>query len=486
MVLLLAALLAGCFGGGGKGGDDADPGPSSTGAPVPVGSSTSTAAPGKPAVTFTWEPTMPRVGQAVSFTATARNLGDAKVTSSSWTFGDGGNATGLRAEHTYAKPGDWAVRFTARLSDGKTLSSSASLFVLNTGPTEPGVPNATAPPPAPPGVFDCAGQTVTERSETFGADDALPAMAWAVLKTGFRFAAVWSSESPTTASLTYKAGLDERTLTETVPTTVHLFVADNLPEGATLCFTASMGGVTTATHAVRLVNGPTAFANATPHGTYTTNYLVLNNDGGDLSEVEVGIPRFAQMTWDATDGWVRVGAVLVLSGDYLHHNVGWPTCYLTAIPAACSNVFDVLVTLGASPQGAASTYRQGIRDANAAMWMNLDQQAMPGPIQNDDFGAVLTHENGHYAFDMLDLYGDPIITTECFDPAIGISIMASNRKATEFDDPATPCPNQPAGYKTSWELAQGQFTRLPDRPLGPDPGPEGDGGLLLVRTYRGT
>ena len=485
VVLLLAAVLAGCFGGGGKGGADPDPSPSGA-PPVPVGSSTSTAAPGKPAVTFTWTPTTPRVGQEVAFTATARNVGDAKVTSAAWTFGDGGEGAGMRANHTYAKPGDWAVRLTARLSDGKTLASSASLFVLNNAPTEPAAPNATAPPAAPPGVFDCAGQTVTEPHETFGTDDTLPAMAWAALKTGFRFAAAWSSESATTASLTYKVGLTERTLTETVPTTVHLFVADNLPEDATLCFTATMGGATTALHAVRLANGPTAFTNSTPHGTYTTNYLVLNNDGGDLSDVESGVARFAQMTWDATDGWVRVGAVLVVSGDYLHHNVGWPTCYLTAVPAACSNVFDVLVTLGADPRGAASTYRQGIREPSAAMWMNLYQQAVPGSLSLDSFGWVLAHENGHYAFDMVDLYGDStVITTECYDAATGISIMAGSRDSNEFDDPAAPCTNQPAGYKTSWQLAQGQFVQLPNRPHGPDPGPEGDGGLLLVRTYHG-
>jgi hypothetical protein len=268
---------------------------------------------------------------------------------------------------------------------------------------------------------------------------------------------------------------------------VHLFVADNVPEGATLCFTASMGGTTTATHAVRLVNGMTAYTDAAPHGAYVENLLVLNNDGGDLSEVEAGVERFAQMTWDATDGWVRAGAVLVVSGDYLHHNVGWPSCYLVAIPGACTNVFDVVVTLGASPQGAASTYRQGIRDASAAIWMNLDQQALPGPVQYDDFGAVLTHENGHYAFDMADLYGDnTVITSECYDSASGISIMAGSRDATEFDDPAAPCPNQPGGYTTSWQLLQGQFPQVEDRPDGPMAGPSGNGGLFFQRTYRTT
>ncbi len=489
VALVLAALLAGCFGGGGKGGGGGDASSSSTSAAP--GASTSTAAPGQPSVTFTWSPTTPTVGREVAFTATAKDLGARTVKSSSWDFGDGGTGSGLRANHTFAKAGDAKVRVTVTLSDGKALASSATLFVLNTAGAPGPAPNATVPPPAAiPGVFECADGPVVEPNETFGTDDALPALSWAVLKTGFRLAVAWSSESPSTGSLTYRVGkglAGEQTLTESAPTKVHLFVVDNLPENATVCFSASMGGAGTATHAVRTVNGPTAFTPAAPHGTYLTNFLVLNNDGGDLAEVEAGVARFASMTWDATDGWVRVGAVLVVSGDYLHHNVGWPTCYVLAIPGACSNVFDVLVTLGASPQGAASTYRQGIRDRAAAIWMNLDQQAVPGPTQLDDFGAVLTHENGHYAFDMDDLYGDnTVITSECFDSGSGISIMAGSREATEFDDPAAPCPNQPAGYTTSWELLQGQFTQVEDRPDGPLRGPTGDGGLFFQRTYRAT
>lgn len=477
-LLVLGVVMAGCFGGGGGGKQE---GPSATLTGTPTG------ADGKPVqASFTYAPANPRVGETVAFTAKVANLGELTVRSYDWTWGDGGKGSGATAQHAFDAAGAVQVRLEVTTSDGRAVRATRELFVLNAGDPVPG--NGTQPggaPPAVPGRFVCGGAEVVEANETFGTDDSLPAFAWLTLKTGSRFAVAWTSESATTGSLTYSiANQTPVTVTEAVPTRLHLIVVDGLAEGRTLCFQASMGGATTPLHAVRTVNAMTAFAPEAGRGLYTMNLLVVSNELGDAAEVAGGVAAYARRLWDATDGWVRTGAVLVVEADPSHSNAGWP-CFFVAVPQACQNVFDVVVTNAAAPQGAASTYRQGIRDRDAAIWMNQYHQAMPGPLSLDDFGAVLLHEMGHYAFDMEDLYGDnTVVTTECYDSQTGISIMAGSRDATEFDDPVATCPNQPAGYTTSWEFLQGQFTQVASRPQGPVAGPEGDGGVFLARTYR--
>jgi hypothetical protein len=309
-------------------------------------------------------------------------------------------------------------------------------------------------------------------------------LSWAALKSGFRFVVAWSTEQATAETLRFTIGRGgESTTTELVPTKVHLFVLEGMAPGDTICFIA--GGAPL--HAARAANAMTSFQPGDPHGTYVVNYLVLVNEGGDLAEVQAGMARFADMLWDATDGWVRAGALLVVDGDYLHHNSGWSTCYLPSIDTPlCNRLFDVIVTEDALPQGAASTYRKGVTDPDVAMWMNMHFQAMPGPLSNDDFGAVLTHESGHYLFDMDDLYGDPVVpdSQACDVAQFDISIMGGGRDVTEFDDMAHPCPTQGSGYVPSWTLMRGQFKEIQERDA-IDAGPSGNGGLAFVQTYRG-
>jgi len=328
---------------------------------------------------------------------------------------------------------------------------------------------------------------VVEPYDTFGSDDSLPSLAWAALKTGFRFAVAWTSESATTEQLSYSVGGGAETaVSETVPTRVHLFVLDGLPEGKTLCFRP--GGPDGPLHAVRLANAMEAYAEGVPHGVYTANYLVLVNEMGDRAEVEAGVADYANRLWDATDGWVRAGAVLIIATDAMHHNSGWSTCYLLSVDSpACNRLFDVIFTEDAVPQGAASTYRQGVRDPDAAIWMNMHWQAVPGPVSLDAAGAVLTHETGHYLFDMDDLYGDPVVpdAQDCTDTSFDMSIMGGDRDVTEFDDEFARCSTQGSGYVPSWTLFRRQFPEVWDRPAGPDPGPSGNGGVFLQRTYLG-
>ena len=488
--MLVLVLLAGCIqievpdptGPGPSPGDDGQ------------GSGTSTSGrPGALKAEFTWSPGTPRVQQDVRFQGKAEGLGGKAVDMWSWDFGDNGTSRSSAPTHKYTKAGDWTVTLRILTTDGRTSQATHRVLVLNPGTSNgsgvssgPGAGNgSTLPPPPPtPGVFDCGGTEVLEPFDTFGRDDSLPALSWAALKSGFRFAVAWTTEQPTAATLRYTIGNGaERTATETVPTKVHLFVLEGMAPGEVICFTAGAAPM----HAARAANAMTAFQPGDPHGTYVVNYLVLVNEGGDVQEVEAGLARYAELLWDSTDGWVRAGALLVFVGDYLHHNSGWTSCYIASIDTpACNRVFDVVVTEDAAPQGAASTYRKGVTDPDVAMWMNMHWQAVPGTLSLDDFGAVLVHEAGHYLFDMADLYGDPVVpdSQECDSPSFDISIMGGGRELTEFDDRLHPCPTQGSGYVPSWTLMRGQFPEIPERDA-IDPGPVGNGGLAFVQTYRG-
>jgi PKD repeat protein len=61
---------------------------------------------------FSFSPTVPQIGQSVSFSSTATDADDASL-SVSWDFGDGSAAgSGLSPSHSYASPGDKTVTMT--------------------------------------------------------------------------------------------------------------------------------------------------------------------------------------------------------------------------------------------------------------------------------------------------------------------------------------------------------------------------------------
>ncbi|TAM49014.1 MAG: PKD domain-containing protein [Acidobacteria bacterium] len=81
-----------------------------------------------PSVTTTVNgPNTAPVNQTVQFSASASST--AAITGYSWTFGDGGSATGQSASHTYTSSGLYTVRVTATNSCGQTGSASYSIQV---------------------------------------------------------------------------------------------------------------------------------------------------------------------------------------------------------------------------------------------------------------------------------------------------------------------------------------------------------------------
>ncbi|MGC8960743.1 MAG: PKD domain-containing protein, partial [Chloroflexia bacterium] len=75
-------------------------------------------------VAFTWSPPSPRVGETVAFTGTA--VGTLPI-SYTWSFGDGGTASGVTATHTYSRTGAFRVVLTATNCVSAAVSVSHTL-----------------------------------------------------------------------------------------------------------------------------------------------------------------------------------------------------------------------------------------------------------------------------------------------------------------------------------------------------------------------
>ena len=79
-----------------------------------------------PEVAAYYDPASPLSLSTVVFTARTLDL-DGMVLSVHWEFGDGANGTGNRAEHSYARPGNYTVRCTAH--DNKNGENATSILV---------------------------------------------------------------------------------------------------------------------------------------------------------------------------------------------------------------------------------------------------------------------------------------------------------------------------------------------------------------------
>src|SRR5262249_45914000 len=87
--------------------------------------------PKPPTASFTFSPSNPAAGDAVTFQGSAG--GAFPAPSYSWDFGDGSASSGASASHVYGKAGNYTVTLTEKNAGG---SSSAS----NTIPVSPGAP----------------------------------------------------------------------------------------------------------------------------------------------------------------------------------------------------------------------------------------------------------------------------------------------------------------------------------------------------------
>lgn len=345
---------------------------------------------------------------------------------------------------------------------------------------------------APDLAESCRSWDASEGASTFGAGDAaIPDLTWAALKTGFRLALTWSSEEAAVPSvdLATPDGQAYRVATAGAPGTRHVVVLDDVPEGGVVCFRVrheGAGGVTeSAWHAVLARNAMTAFDPV--EGTYTMNLLAyVEQAATDRAELELAFHSFARKLWDATDGHVRAGAIILVAGDAREHNSGFFSCELSHLAVdlttpTCHRQFDVVFSHDGLPNAAAHTSPDGIKRPFDTMTMinTWERPGMGLGTWEHEVSSVLLHEVGHYAFGAQDLY----VAGNCYDTRFDISVMGSSRDATEFDDEFARCPNEHRlpGYVPSWTLLRERFPEVPERPAGPAPGPEGDGGAFVLR-----
>jgi PKD repeat protein len=85
---------------------------------------------GFPSASFTSSPTIPLIGQAVSFNGSSSTQGlHGPITSYSWDFGDGSHGSGPTPSHAYSSTGAYTVTLTVSDGSGWTGSVAHSLFV---------------------------------------------------------------------------------------------------------------------------------------------------------------------------------------------------------------------------------------------------------------------------------------------------------------------------------------------------------------------
>lgn len=355
-------------------------------------------------------------------------------------------------------------------------------------------PNVDSPGarPAPPPTDPCPPHPAGEETQTSGAGDPrMPSLTWMATKTGSRAVVVWEGVRGL-SELVYTVNGGVVQISRVVSATAtHVHVVDGLPVGGVLCFKArEVEGVgplaVSGWHALRLRNAMNAYDEA--DGSYSLNLLVVLNEAPwARADVERALDAFATRLWDATDGHVRAGRILLLVDDYERHNSGlW--CWIARLSApGCSFAADVVFVHEVPPYAAGMANVDGIQSATAAIWMNNVFEATPvlEASPEAEVAPVLLHELGHYAFGMADLYASLVDVGGCLDEANDLSVMTSRRAYTEFDSAATPCPNAAEidGYVPSWTLLRERFPRVPERIGAPDPGPLGEGGAYSRSTF---
>ena len=73
-------------------------------------------------------------------TAARRRIPDGSIASYAWTFGDGGNATGPTANHTYATAGSYSAKLTVTDNQDAT-GTTTNAITVNPGLTTPAAPS---------------------------------------------------------------------------------------------------------------------------------------------------------------------------------------------------------------------------------------------------------------------------------------------------------------------------------------------------------
>ena len=84
---------------------------------------------GQPVASFALSPSLPLVGESVTFDASVSSDPDGTIASYAWDFGDAATGSGVSVDHAYAAQGAYTVTLTVTDSIGATASATAEIAV---------------------------------------------------------------------------------------------------------------------------------------------------------------------------------------------------------------------------------------------------------------------------------------------------------------------------------------------------------------------
>ena len=338
------------------------------------------------------------------------------------------------------------------------------------------------------------------RAATASAEGPFTEVVGFAIKTGFRGVFTWQADGVVDAVVHY--GTSPERLDQSVPAIANapdragLAIATNLEIGRTYWFQVEdrLTGETSAVHSFDAANAWNAWDEATD--SYTINMLVqLSTEelppevAGDqaLSELSQGMSIFAERVYDATDGYVRIGKVLVTDTnlDYAA-NVPfvWPSELFVnppPMPADCedidANLADVLVET-APPADSHTWAGFAIEKPCTSFyvgrmgWLRVPSFQWRSDL---DFAATSTHELSHYAFNAPDLYtlqgagpDDPDCRNVDWDGSLmhntgRFDLSAGRWYMTELDRSQETTPCQMGGEPFTWQVmtATDRYDRIP-------------------------
>src|SRR5207247_8122631 len=110
-----------------------------------------------PAATFTFAPSSPLRGQAVSFDASGSRAGTGRtITQYAWNFDDGTIAFGVTTQHAFNNTGTFNVRLTITDDIGQTATTTQPVVVGSAAQTASFTFSPSAPAPGDPVQFDAS------------------------------------------------------------------------------------------------------------------------------------------------------------------------------------------------------------------------------------------------------------------------------------------------------------------------------------------
>ncbi len=303
-------------------------------------------------------------------------------------------------------------------------------------------------------------------------------------KTGYRGVFAWKADRQVVGVVRY--GLSPDSLTETAspipgaPDTAGMAFGD-LVRGRTYYFQVedTLTGQRSGISSLRAANGWADWNGSI----YTINLVVqldLDSLPPDvphdqaLSDIAAGINILAERTYDALDGYARIGKVIVTDTN-LDYAANVPAQPLPACPAPQSNLSDILIM--STVVFDSHTFLGGIDNPCTNIYLGRIGQLVV-PWEDDlHFGYTATHELMHYAFYAPDLYfegtAEEAVPADCRNLAWDGSIMHNTGgfngkwELTELDrNPAlTPCDH--GSLPWSWDSLRARYTQVPASPDGP-------------------